>query len=76
MPYQPHRGNPEAKQYFVVNNLIGGMNTLSADDVISTVEAREVLNMHLSGSGALVKRKGFPGPEGDTGREFGPRGSR
>lgn len=59
MPYQPHRGNPEAKQYFVVNNLIGGMNTLSADDVISTVEAREVLNMHLSGSGALVKRKGF-----------------
>lgn len=59
MPYQPHRGNPEAKQYFVVNNLVGGMNTLSADDVISTVEAREVLNMHLSGSGALVKRKGF-----------------
>jgi hypothetical protein len=59
MPYQPHRGNPEAKQYFVVNNLIGGMNTLSADDVVSTVEAREVLNMHLSGSGALVKRKGF-----------------
>ena len=59
MPYQPHRGNPEAKQYFVVNNLIGGMNTLAADDVISTIEAREVLNMHLSGSGALTKRKGF-----------------
>jgi hypothetical protein len=59
MPYQPHRGNPESKQYFVVNNLIGGMNTLSADDVISTIEAREVLNMDLSGSGALVKRKGF-----------------
>lgn len=59
MPYQPHRGNPETKQYFVVNNLIGGMNTLSADDVISTIEAREVLNMHLSGSGSLVKRKGF-----------------
>lgn len=59
MPYQPHRGNPESKQYFVVNNLIGGMNTLSADDVISTIEAREVLNMDLSGSGALVKRKGY-----------------
>ena len=59
MPYQPHRGNPETKQYFVVNNLVGGMNTLSADDVISTIEAREVLNMNIAGSGAIVKRKGF-----------------
>lgn len=59
MPYQAHRGNPELKQYFLVNNFVGGINTLSADDVISTVEAREVVNMHLSGSGTIEKRKGF-----------------
>lgn len=59
MAYQPHRGNPEAKQYFLINNFVGGINTLSADDLISTIEAREVLNMNVSGSGMINKREGF-----------------
>jgi len=59
MGYQPNRGNPENKLYFLSNNFIGGINTLSADDIVSTVESRDLLNMDLSASGLLTNRKGF-----------------
>ena len=56
---QAYRGNPAAKQYVLSQNFIGGLNTKEADDVVTDIEFRELLNADLGDQGVIRNRKGF-----------------
>ena len=56
---QPFRGNPSLKQYLLTQNFIGGLNTKEADDVVTDIEFRELLNADLGNQGIITNRKGF-----------------
>ena len=59
MPNQIYRGNSEQKLYYLLNNFVGGMNTVDVDEVVSPNEFRELKNVDLSKQGMLQNRKGF-----------------
>lgn len=56
---QVYRGNPETKQYYLVNDFTGGLNTVDVDDNVRDNELRELLNVDLNVKGLLRNRKGF-----------------
>jgi hypothetical protein len=56
---QAYRGNPSVKQYQLTQNFIGGLNTKEADDVVTDIEFRELLNADLGNQGIITNRKGF-----------------
>jgi hypothetical protein len=56
---QEYRGNPALKQYQLTQNFVGGLNTKAADDVVTDVEFRELLNADLGNQGIITNRKGF-----------------
>jgi hypothetical protein len=56
---QPFRGNPSLKQYLLTQNFVGGLNTKEADDVVTDIEFRELLNADLANQGIITNRKGF-----------------
>ena len=56
---QQYRGNPSVKQYQLTQNFIGGLNTKEADDVVTDIEFRELLNADLGNQGIITNRKGF-----------------
>ena len=57
--YQPAKVNPELKQYYVLSNFSGGMNTNSSDEVMQDYEFRALINVDLAKEGRLEKRKGW-----------------
>lgn len=56
---QAFRGNPAEKKYVLSQNFIGGLNTKEADDVVTDIEFRELLNADLGNQGIITNRKGF-----------------
>lgn len=57
--YQPAKVNPELKQYYVLSNFSGGINTNSSDEVMQDYEFRALINVDLAKEGRLEKRKGW-----------------
>jgi len=55
---QNYKGSP-AKQYFLTNNFVSGLNLTDADDVSPDSSFRELLNVELGSQGVLKNRKGF-----------------
>jgi len=53
------KGNPELKQYFLVNDFSGGINTTDVDERTSDSEFRELLNVELIRAGMIQNRKGW-----------------
>jgi hypothetical protein len=56
---QFYKGNPELKQYFLVNDFSGGINTTDVDERTSDNEFRELLNIELIRAGMIQNRKGW-----------------
>jgi hypothetical protein len=56
---QFYKGNPELKQYFLVNDFSGGINTTDVDERTSDNEFRELLNVELIRTGMIQNRKGW-----------------
>ena len=56
---QFYKGNPELKQYYLVNDFSGGINTTDVDERVSTNEFRELLNVELIRTGMIQNRKGW-----------------
>jgi hypothetical protein len=56
---QFYKGNPELKQYFLVNDFSGGINTTDVDERTTDNEFRELLNVELIRAGMLQNRKGW-----------------
>lgn len=57
--FQRFRGNPENKLLYVVDQLIGGINTDFSDDVSPDNEFKSIVNFSMDKRGSLYKRKGF-----------------
>jgi hypothetical protein len=56
---QFYKGNPELKQYFLVNDFSGGINTTDVDERTADNEFRELLNVELIRTGMIQNRKGW-----------------
>jgi hypothetical protein len=56
---QFYKGNPELKQYFLVNDFSGGINTTDVDERTADNEFRDLLNVELIRTGMLQNRKGW-----------------
>jgi hypothetical protein len=56
---QFYKGNPELKQYYLVNDFSGGINTVDVDERTEDNEFRELLNVELIRAGMLQNRKGW-----------------
>lgn len=56
---QPYRGNPELKQYHLINDFSGGLDTTSLDEKMRDNEFREMQNIELALQGSIQNRKGF-----------------
>jgi hypothetical protein len=56
---QPYRGNPELKQYHLINDFSGGLDTVSLDEKMRDNEFREMNNIELALQGSISNRKGF-----------------
>lgn len=56
---QPYRGNPELKQYYLINDFSGGLDTVSLDEKMRDNEFREMNNIELALQGSISNRKGF-----------------
>ena len=56
---QPYRGNPELKQYHLINDFSGGLDTVSLDEKMRDNEFREMKNIELALQGSISNRKGF-----------------
>ena len=57
--YQKFRGNPENKLLYVVDDLIGGINTDFSDDSSPDNEFKSIINFTMDKRGSLYKRMGF-----------------
>ena len=57
--YQKYRGNPENKLFYLVDQLIGGVNTDFSDDTSPDNEFESIVNFNMDKRGSLFKRKGF-----------------
>lgn len=56
---QFYKGNPELKQYFLVDDFSGGINDTSVDERVQTNEFRNLLNVELTKKGMIQNRKGW-----------------
>jgi len=56
---QFYKGNPELKQYYLVNDFSGGINTVDVDERTEDNEFRELLNVELIRTGMIQNRKGW-----------------
>lgn len=56
---QAYRGNPELKQYHLVQDFSGGMDTQSIDEIMLDNEFRLMKNVELADKGMVQNRKGF-----------------
>lgn len=57
--YQTQRGDPETKLFYIVDQLIGGVNTDFSDDTSPDNEFRSIVNFTMDKRGSLYKRMGF-----------------
>lgn len=57
--YQPAKVNPETKQYYVLSNFSGGINTEFADEIMQDYESRALINVDLAKAGTIQRRKGW-----------------
>ena len=57
--YTTHRGNPETKLFYLVDQLVGGINTDFSDDTSPDNEFQSIINFDMDKRGSLFKRKGF-----------------
>lgn len=57
--YQKFRGNSENKLLYVVDDLIGGINTDFSDDSSPDNEFKSIINFTMDKRGSLYKRMGF-----------------
>jgi hypothetical protein len=56
---QFYKGNPELKQYYLVNDFSGGINTTDVDERTADNEFRDLLNVELIRTGMIQNRKGW-----------------
>lgn len=57
--YQQYKGNAENKLFYLIDNLIGGINTDFSDDTSNDNEFNSIINFNVDKKGSLVKRLGF-----------------
>ena len=57
--YQTYKGNPESKLFYIVDQLIGGINTDFSDDTSPDNEFKSIVNFTMDKRGSLYKRMGF-----------------
>ena len=57
--YQTFRGNPENKLFYLLDSLIGGINTEFSDDASSDTDFESIVNFDVDKLGTLTKRNGF-----------------
>ena len=57
--YQGYRGNPENKLFYLLDQLIGGINTDFSDDTSPDNEFKSIINFTMDKRGSLFKRMGF-----------------
>ena len=56
---QFYKGDPSLKQYYLVNDFSGGINTVDVDERTTDREFRELLNVELIRTGMIQNRKGW-----------------
>ncbi len=56
---QPYRGNPELKQYHLINDFSGGLDTTSLDEKMSYNELREMKIINFARQGSIEHRQGL-----------------
>jgi hypothetical protein len=56
---QIYKGDPSLKQYYLIDDFSGGINTTSVDERTSDNEFRQLLNVELSKKGMIQNRKGW-----------------
>lgn len=57
--YQNYKGNPERKLFYLVDQLVGGINTDFGDDTSPDNEFKSIVNFTMDKRGSLYKRMGF-----------------
>ena len=57
--YQSYKGNPENKLFYLVSQLVGGINTDFSDDTSPDNEFKSIVNFTMDKRGSLYKRMGF-----------------
>ena len=57
--YQGYKGNPETKLFYILDQLIGGINTDFSDDTSPDNEFKSIVNFTMDKRGSLFKRMGF-----------------
>ena len=57
--YQTYRGNSENKLFYIIDQLIGGINTDFSDDSSPDNEFKSIVNFTMDKRGSLYKRMGF-----------------
>ena len=57
--YQTFRGDPENKLFYLLDSLIGGINTEFSDDASSDTDFESIVNFDVDKLGTLTKRNGF-----------------
>lgn len=57
--YQQYKGNPENKLFYLIDNLVGGINTDFSDDASNDNEFNSIVNFTVDKKGSLYKRMGF-----------------
>ena len=57
--YQGYKGNPENKLFYILDQLIGGINTDFSDDTSPDNEFKSIINFTMDKRGSLYKRMGF-----------------
>lgn len=56
---QAYRGDPESKLFYIVDQLVGGVNTDFSDDTSPDNEFFSIVNFSMDKRGSLYKRMGF-----------------
>ena len=56
---QAYRGDPESKLFYLVDQLVGGINTDFSDDTSPDNEFKSIINFNMDRRGSLYKRMGF-----------------
>lgn len=57
--YQKFKGDPENKLFYLLDGLVGGINTEFSDDASSDVDFDSIVNFDVDKLGTLTKRNGF-----------------
>lgn len=57
--YQGIKGNPEQKMFYIIDQLVGGINTEFSDDTSPDNEFYNIVNFDMNTRGSLYKRLGF-----------------